>query len=125
MSVMFERQNRFLVDFCMLVMEAQRLGFKVSGGELWRPEEMQALYLKQGKTQVAHSKHQDKLAGDLNFMFGDVFVNGLPALEAIAILAPLGHFWENLRLGNRWGGNFDRDWSKPDNFKDVPHFEAG
>lgn len=125
MGVMFDRQDRFLADVCALVHEAHRLGFKVSGGELWRPQEMQDIYLKQGKSKVSRSKHQDKLAIDLNFMLGDVFVNGLPAVEAIRILKPLGMFWENLRLGNRWGGNFDRDWTKEGNFIDVPHFEAG
>ena len=43
--------------------------------------------------------------------------------ESVEILEPLGRFWESLDKKNRWGGNFDKDFTLPDPFKDVGHFE--
>ena len=120
-----DEQDAFLTDVAKLLIESSRLGFKRTSGELLRTQEQQDIYLhsKPPKTQVAHSQHQDKLAIDLNFFKDDIYINGLSANKAIEILKPLGIFWESLNLKNRWGGNFDRDWNKIDNFKDVPHFE--
>jgi hypothetical protein len=124
MSVAVDRQDRFLTDMFSLYIEAHRLGFKVTLGEGWRPQLTQDHYLATGKSKAPHSKHQDRLAIDFEFFLDGKWINGLPAKEAVKILAPLGKFWEDLRIGNRWGGNFDHDWSKEDNFKDACHFES-
>jgi peptidoglycan L-alanyl-D-glutamate endopeptidase CwlK len=116
-------QAMFLLDFCKLIQYATSLGFVVSPGELLRTKEQQEIYVKQGRSRTMFSRHLDKMAGDLNFFFNGVYINRLPAKEAIKILESIGRHWERLSEKNRWGGNFDLDWTKEDNFKDVPHFE--
>ena len=116
-------QDAFLDDVAKLLVESKRLGFQRTAGEMLRTEEQQAIYVKTGKSKTMNSLHLKKLAVDLNFFKGGVWINGLPAIKARDILAPLGKFWESLNPKNRWGGNFDRDWTKEDAFKDVPHFQ--
>jgi len=118
-----DEQDSFLDDVSMLLRKAKELGFKRTAGELFRSEEQQAIYVKQGKSKVSHSRHQDKLAIDLNFFKDGVYLPSLGAVKARDILRPLGEWWESINPKNVWGGNFDRDWTKEDNFKDVPHFE--
>jgi len=120
---MIDEQAAFLLDFAALIQEAHRQGVTVTAGELLRTKEQQGIYVKTGKSKTMASRHLDKLAGDLNFFRAGVWINGLPAAQARDILAPLGKFWEGLNPKNRWGGNFDHDWSKDDPWKDVPHFE--
>ena len=66
-----QKQSRFLIDVANLIVYAKTQGIELTGGELYRPIEMQKLYLKQGKTKTLSSKHQAKLAIDLN-----VFIKG-------------------------------------------------
>lgn len=103
-------QFDFLRDVAKLILFIEWSGDKVTGSELWRPNEMQEIYLKNGKTTVKHSNHQDKLAIDLN-----IFVNGHLTYK-IHALQKYGNFWENLNVKNKWGGNF-RD------FRDTAHWE--
>lgn len=110
-------QAAFLLDVCKLIEEATRQGFIVTGGELQRPIEMQEIYLKTGRSRTLKSNHIRRLAVDLNF-----FKDG-KLTYALTALRPLGEYWEGLNPLNRWGGNFDRDWSKADSFVDSPHFE--
>lgn len=117
-----QEQAEFLIDFCKLIEYATSQGFTVTAGELLRPVEMQQIYVKTGRSKTMNSQHIRKLAGDLNFFLPDasgklVYVCSIKELEI------LGRFWESLNPKNRWGGNFDKDWNKPDNFKDAPHFE--
>ena len=58
-----------------------------------------------------NSKHLDALAVDLQ-----IFKDG-KWLQSKAELQFVGEYWEKLRKGNRWGGNFVT-------FLDTPHFEA-
>lgn len=124
MGAMFDRQHLFFGDTCALYAEGLRLGFKMSPGEIYRTAYQQAEYLRTGFSKAPHSKHEDKLAVDIAFEYKGQYLGNLPAEEQLKILEPLGRFWEKLRPGNRWGGNFDRDWTKKDNFRDIPHFEA-
>lgn len=110
-------QEKFLLDFCKLIEYAYSIGFTVTAGELLRPVEMQKIYVETGRSKTMRSKHLNKLAGDLNF-----FKNG-KYICSVEELQDLGRFWESLSPNNRWGGNFDKDWDKRDNFKDAPHFE--
>ncbi len=116
MSLVAE-QAAFLLDGCKLIQYATSLGFVVTGGELQRPIEMQEIYVKTGRSKTMKGMHLKRLAIDLNF-----FLNGKLILDR-AVLAPLGKFWEGLNPKNRWGGNFDKDWTRADSFVDAPHFE--
>ena len=106
-----DQQFDFLKDACLLITFAVNKGWKVTGGELHRPTEMQELYLQQDKTTVSHSLHQDRLAIDLNFFHPK---KGLTYKKED--LQELGDFWESLSPENSWGGN----WTT---FLDTPHFE--
>ena len=118
-----DKQAKFLLDACMLIQFATRLGFKVTGGELFRPQEMQEIYYRTGRSKTLSSNHKEKLAVDLNFIKDGQYVNGLDGNAAEAILRPLGEFWESLDPQNRWGGNFDKDFSRKDPWIDAGHFE--
>ena len=118
-----DKQAKFLLDACMLIQFATRLGFKVTGGELFRPQEMQEIYYRTGRSKTLSSNHKEKLAVDLNFIKDGQYVNGLDGNAAEEILRPLGVFWESLDPQNRWGGNFDKDFSRKDPWIDAGHFE--
>jgi len=103
-------QFEFTKDVIKLLTKAIELGFVVTLGEAHRPIEMQELYVKTGRSKTMNSMHGKRCALDLNF-----FYNGKLTYD-IALLKPLGNYWESLSPKNRWGGN----WKT---FKDVPHFE--
>ena len=106
--VAFQKDVRKLTDY------VESLGYEVIWEEVKRPIEMQAIYFKTGKSKTMNSKHLDGLAIDMVFK-----KNG----KVIWYLEEAGRFWESLSPKNRWGGNFDRDWTKRDKFVDGPHFE--
>ncbi len=115
MSLVVE-QHLFLLDVAKLLQEAERLAFVVSGGELYRTADQQAIHIKSGRSKTMNSKHLQRLAIDLNFFVKDA-AGQLQLTYDIPTLKPLGDFWEQLSPGkNSWGGN----WKS---FKDVPHFE--
>ena len=110
-----EDQDRFLGDVARLILHAREQGFVVTGGELFRTPEQQAIHLRAGRSQSMDSQHLRRLAIDLNFFMPDG--DRLTLCSDRAALQPLGEFWEALSPGvNRWGGN----WLT---FKDTPHFE--
>lgn len=115
-------QHEFLQDFCRLIQHATSIGFTVTAGELLRPVEMQKIYVQDGRSKTMNSLHIKKLAGDLNFFKANA-LGKLVYISSVEELKELGKYWESLSPKNRWGGNFDKDWSKEDNFKDAPHFE--
>lgn len=105
-----DEQAAFLLDACKLVQYATEQGFKVTGGELFRTAEQQAIYVKTGRSKTLNSNHLKRLAIDLNF-----FKDGQIIWDKNT-LAPLGAYWETLNPKNRWGGNFK-------SLVDCPHFE--
>lgn len=107
---LFDEQAAFLLDTCRLVIKATDLGFKVSGRELGRSAEQQALHVKAGRSTTMNSNHLRNCAIDLYFMKDGKLV------YEIETLRPLGEFWKSLNPKNDWGGF----WRS---FKDVPHFE--
>ena len=118
-----DEQQEFLLDFCLLVQFARRLGFKVTPGELKRTIEQQQIYFDTGRSRTMHSMHLLGLAGDLNiFKNGDYLLSYGP-ITAMEMIIPLGVFWESLHKNNVWGGNFDKDFSRKDPWIDVPHFQ--
>lgn len=109
MSLVTE-QAMFLTDACHLIRYATSLGFTVTGGELFRTTEQQQIYVKTGRSKTMNSNHLKRCAIDLNF-----FKDGKLVYD-IAVLKPVGEYWESLSPKNSWGGNWN-------SFKDVPHFE--
>lgn len=61
-----DEQWSFLQDVGRLIQWAALNGFKLTGGELFRTVEQQAIYLKEGKTKTANSYHLRRLAIDLH-----------------------------------------------------------
>ena len=118
-----DEQFDFLKDVCLLIQYCVGLGFKVTGGELWRPLEMQKIYVESGRSKTMDSQHLKKLAIDLNFFKGKTYINALESQDAYEYLNPIGEYWESLNIKNRWGGNFDKDWERKDPWVDLPHFE--
>ena len=105
-----EIQAEFLLQVCDLIRHATNLGFRVTGGELQRTPEQQAMYVKSGRSKTMESNHLRKCAIDLNFIQANKLVYDQKLLQ------PIGDYWESLHPNNRWGGN----WKS---FKDMPHFE--
>lgn len=105
-----QEQAEFLLDACKLIQYATGLGFMVTGGELARTPEQQAIYLKTGRSKTMNSIHLKRCAIDLNF-----FLDGKIVWDKKK-LVPLGQYWESLHPKNRWGGNFK-------SLVDFPHFE--
>ena len=112
-----DRQANFLQDFAKFILWCHCQGYKVTAGELFRTEYQQAEYVRTGRSKADHSKHEDKLAGDLNFFFGGVYMFELSDNTLKAVMTEIGEKWESMRAGNRWGGNFE-------SLFDPGHFEA-
>jgi hypothetical protein len=110
MITMGEKQQKFALMLAEFIIWLNKNNYTVRIGEVWRPIEMQELYLKTGKTRAKYSKHQDKVAADLA-----IFKNGI-WLKSKEELNNIGKYWENMDVDNRWGGNFQ-------SLTDCPHFE--
>jgi len=109
MSLVAE-QFAFLQDACKLIAFAVSKGFVVTGGELFRTSDQQAIYVKAGRSQTMKSNHLRRCAIDLNFFLAGELVYDKGKLQE------LGDYWQSLSPKNSWGGNWN-------SFKDVPHFE--
>jgi hypothetical protein len=107
---MVDEQFAFLQDVMKLVAYAAQLGFKVTGGELFRTPEQQAIYIQKGLTHTSNSYHLKRLAIDLNFFKDDSLVGD------ISVLTPLGNYWQSLNPKNSAGMLWE-------SFKDTDHFE--
>jgi len=90
-----DEQAQFLLDACKLIEYATERGWTVTGGELFRTQEQQEIYFKQGKSKTMQSNHLRRLAIDLNFLR-----DGKPVYDKAA-LSELGSFWNLciLRIG--------------------------
>ena len=109
MSLVAE-QAAFLLDAAKLIQFATQEGFVVTGGELARTPEQQAIYVKTGRSKTMNSIHLKRCAIDLNFFKDGKLIYDIKQLQIV------GNYWESLHPNNSWGGN----WKS---FKDVPHFE--
>jgi hypothetical protein len=105
-----KEQTIFLMNVCKLIEFATQQGFEVTGGELWRPPEMQKIYVQTGRSKTMNSRHLSRKAIDLNFFLDNKYYLNIDGLR------PIGAYWESLNPKNKWGGNYK-------SFKDVPHFE--
>jgi hypothetical protein len=109
--MMRKKQSQFVKDVALLIEYCRANEVDLTFGEAFRTADQQAIHLRDGKTKVKHSRHQDRLAVDFNF-----FINGKLTYDK-AKLQHIGNFWENLRPSNKWGGN----WKT---FQDTPHFQS-
>ena len=103
-------QASFLLDVCSMIPWATSRGWVITGGELYRPAEMQRIYVQTGRSKTMEGYHGKRLAIDLFFFMGGELVYDKVMLQ------PIGDYWEQLNPKNSWGGN----WKS---FKDLPHFE--
>ncbi len=105
-------QNQFLSDVAKLIQYTQSHGFTMSGGELFRTEDQQAICVKKGLSKTYKSKHLTRLAIDFNFFKDGKIIDDPKTLE------PIGRYWESLSDVNVWGGR----WKSPE---DPYHFQRG
>ena len=103
-----EKQSEFLIHVSHLIFYAKSIGIELTAGELWRTEEQQEIYLKMGKSKAKRSRHQDRLAIDLNVFIAGKYRTDREAYE------PLAKFWKTLHPDNVSG--YDWGW-------DANHFE--
>lgn len=104
-----EKQAIFLVNWAKLVLWVnEQPNMYVTAGELWRPIEMQRIYVDQDKSKTMNSKHLERLAGDLN-----LFINGVYQTTREPY-KPLADYWKSLHPDNVAG--YDWGW-------DANHFE--
>jgi hypothetical protein len=93
-----DKQARFTVMTADLIHVARAMGYQLTYGWAWRPEEVSQYYASQG-TGIANSLHQLRLAVDFN-----LFRDG-QYLYRTEDHQPLGEFWQS--IGGTWGGEFN------------------
>lgn len=109
LSTLRPKQVMFLRNVAKLIEYSTTLpNLELTAGEMWRTAEQQAIYFSKGLSKVRRSKHQDRLAVDLN-----VFINGVYRTDKEAF-KDLAKFWKELNPNNVSG--YDWDW-------DYNHFE--
>jgi hypothetical protein len=129
---LLDTQTNFVRNVITLLLFIEESGFKVTFGEIFRPYEMQLLYLygktleeSEGtlklingkkKTFTKTSKHLKRLAVDLNFFLYDGYEE-YDITYDIHLLTPIGEYWESLDDNNVWGGF----WPKS---PDITHFQT-
>lgn len=103
-----EKQSTFIKNVAKLIIWAFEQGYELTAGELFRTEEQQQLYLKSGKSKAQRSRHQDRLAIDLNLFIDGVYKTDKESYK------PLAEYWKSLNQDNVAG--YDFGW-------DANHFE--
>ena len=104
-----KEQWLFLLDVAKLINYIETLpGHTVTGGELFRTPEQQAIYVAKGLSKTSNSKHLKRLAIDLN-----LFIHGKYQTEREPY-KKLAAFWKSLSPKNVAG--YDFGW-------DANHFE--
>lgn len=93
-----EKQRGFTLMMAELILFAYAKGLELTMGEAFRSADQQAIHVKNGVSRVKHSKHQDRLAVDLNLFIDGRYVRDKEKYRA------LGEKWE--AIGGRWGGRF-------------------
>jgi hypothetical protein len=112
-----QEQEAFVVDLMKLIATILNTGCTVRMGEVLRPVEMQAIYVKNGRSKTMNSMHLKKCAADLVILRDGKILTREQTKT-------FGDFWESLNPKNRWGGNWRGAVdSGKSNFVDVPHFE--
>ena len=130
--MLIDAQSEFLKDIAKLLTKCFEMGYKVTGGECWRPPSQawinsrpagSTLYARDkennihtypvpiGGVGISTSKHLDRLAFDFNFF--DKSGKQITTKEDLQVI---GNYWQSLNQLNKWGGNFTTRL-------DCPHFE--
>jgi hypothetical protein len=105
---MRKKQSIFLLNVAKLIIWSFDNGMELTAGEMYRTDEQQAIYLQQGKSKVQRSRHQDRLAVDLNLFVGGIYRTDKESYK------PLATYWKSLHPDNVAG--YDWGW-------DANHFE--
>lgn len=105
---MREKQSIFLQNICKLILWAFENKMELTGGELYRTEEQHKWNVEKGLSKAKRSKHQDRLAMDLN-----LFIDGVYQTEREPY-KQLAQYWKSLDINNVAG--YDWGW-------DANHFE--
>jgi hypothetical protein len=116
-----DQQWLFLQDIALLILYAGKKGYKLTGGQLHRPDELQEYYYSVGKSQTLVNRHGQRLAIDFNIFYNGEYLN--KSSDRLKCKR-LGDFWEDLNPLNRWGGSWrGKIESGESTFVDIPHFE--
>lgn len=112
------KQWIFLQNVAKLIQFAAAEGYVLTGGELYRTADQQKIFLRNGQSLSKYSKHQDRLAIDLNLFIGGRYVTQTEQYE------PLGIHWRALHPLNVWGGDWNSNGNMQDErLSDGNHFE--
>ena len=113
-----EKQRAFTRNVVSLISWAHSQGWEITLGEVYRPKILQYLNLWAKRSQTLKSKHQDRLAIDLNLFIDGKYITNPNKYR------PLGEHWES--LGGKWGGRYsvlEKDYDKKVGW-DSGHFES-
>lgn len=106
-----QTQQQFTVHVSMLIAYIAGVGYGVTFGEAWRTDEQQAIYRQSGKSKAARSRHQDRLAVDLNLFADGVYLTDRDSYKTAA------EFWISLHpdnvAGYSWGWDANHFERKP------------
>ena len=103
-----QKQSVFLSNVAKLISWAFENGYELTGGELFRTAEQQAIHLANKVTKAKRSRHQDRLAIDLNLFIDGKYIRTREPFK------PLAEKWKSLHPDNVAG--YDWGW-------DANHFE--
>jgi len=118
-----EKQAKFAIMVANLILWINTLpGHFITMGEVYRTQEQQEIYIVNGYSRVGVSKHQHRMAFDVNLFVNGKYEPGL-TLESREKFRLIGEKWED--MGGRWGGRFGtakKDYDKKIGW-DPGHFE--
>lgn len=107
---LLQQQQEFSRNVALLLIYADRLGYKYTFGEAWRSPEAAQVNAKLGKG-ISNSLHIDRLAIDINLFDKDgAYIRDNRGHEDLAI------YWKGLSVLNAWGGDFKS--------KDFNHYSS-
>ena len=93
-------QWEFLKDVSCLIQYADRIGLKLTGGELYRPQLMQQYYFDNNLSKTLNSDHGNRLAIDFNFFSDQTVIDKGILIDLLAL------YWKDLHPNNYWGGDY-------------------
>lgn len=111
-----EKQHRFLRALGLFLnFWTRHERISLTGGQLWRDQAMQDVYVKTGASKTKNSNHLNRLAIDLNIFYDGQYITSIPTddTELRNLILVMGEEWENicrtLELAPEWGGRFGVD----------------
>jgi peptidoglycan L-alanyl-D-glutamate endopeptidase CwlK len=90
-----DKQRKFSWYLAKLVAWSYNEGYQITFGEVYRTQEQQELYVKEGKSETMNSMHLLRLAADLNLWKDSVLITDVNEYKK------LGDYWVIRRLSNR------------------------